>query len=163
MRLGVLFLAAVAIALPSAALTAQATATDTSSAIAAVQRLFDAINTGDTTLLRGLLVPGMQFVTITDPPAAAAPPRVQVDSAFARQVGASRQQYLERMWQPVVRLQGSIATVWAPYDFHVDGKFSHCGVDTFTLLRVGQGWQIASVVYTVQRSGCPASSLGAPR
>jgi hypothetical protein len=67
------------------------------------------------------------------------------------------------MWEPVVHLQGPIATLWAPYDFYIDGQRSHCGIDTVTLLRAAQGWQIAALVYTVQRTGCPASPLGPPR
>ena len=140
----------------------QAMSSDTTAVLGAVQRLFDAINSGDTTILRGLLVPGMQLVALADPPPATGRARIQSDSAFAQLLGARRQRYHERMWQPVVRIQGAIATVWAPYDFHVDGAFSHCGVDTFTLLHSEQGWQIATVVYTVQRTGCAPSPLGPP-
>lgn len=71
--------------------------------------------------------------------------------------------WLERMWQPTVQVHGRIATLWTPYDFHVDGKFSHCGVDAFTLVRSDAGWKIASVVYTVELTGCAPSPLGAPR
>jgi hypothetical protein len=70
---------------------------------------------------------------------------------------------LERMWQPTVLVQGAIATLWAPYDFHVNGTFSHCGVDAVTLARTTVGWQIVSFVYTVERTGCAPSPLGAPQ
>jgi hypothetical protein len=79
-----------------------------------------------------------------------------------RTITQGRERLLERMWTPVVRVQGAIATLWTPYDFHVDGRFSHCGVDTATLLRTGGGWRIAALVYTVQRTGCAPSPLGPP-
>jgi hypothetical protein len=50
--------------------------------------------------------------------------------------------------------------VHAPYDFHIDGKFSHCGTDVFTLVRAKGEWRIVSIVYTVQRTGCAPSPLG---
>ena len=54
----------------------------------------------------------------------------------------------ERIWNPEVRVNGLIATVWAPYDFWIDGKFSHCGVDQFDLIKTEEGWKIAGGVYT---------------
>lgn len=54
-------------------------------------------------------------------------------------------------------------SLWTPYDFHVDGTRSHCGIDSFTLARTAVGWQISSVEYTVQRRRCPVSPLGPPK
>jgi hypothetical protein len=64
------------------------------------------------------------------------------------------------MWDPDVRIHGAIAVVWTRYDFWVDGKFSHCGVDAFDLVKTAEGWRIAGGVYTVERTGCPPSPLG---
>ena len=50
----------------------------------------------------------------------------------------------------------------APYDFHRDGEFSHCGVDAFTLVRTESGWKISGGVYTVETEGCAPSPLGPP-
>jgi aryl carrier-like protein len=41
-----------------------------------------------------------------------------------------------------------LATVRAPYDFHVDDRFSHCGLDHFTLVRETDGWRIQGIAYT---------------
>jgi hypothetical protein len=40
---------------------------------------------------------------------------------------ASKPKMRERIWNPDVRINGLIATVWAQYDFWIDGKLSHCG------------------------------------
>ena len=66
------------------------------------------------------------------------------------------------MWHPRVELHGDVASVWAPYDFHRDGAFSHCGVDAFTLLRGDGGWVITGATYTVETADCPPSPLGPP-
>ena len=65
----------------------------------------------------------------------------------------------ERIWNAEVRVNGLIATVTAPYDFWIDGKFSHCGVDSFDFIKTGDGWKIAGGVYTVEQK-CAPSPLG---
>ena len=61
---------------------------------------------------------------------------------------ASKARMRERIWNPDVRIHGLIATVWAPYDFWIDGKLSHCGIDAFDLIKTEDGWKIAGGVYT---------------
>ncbi|HEY9229287.1 MAG TPA: hypothetical protein VIP11_21750, partial [Gemmatimonadaceae bacterium] len=125
---------------------------DSSTAVATAQRLLDAINKADTALARSLLLPGSQFISFR---LGAATPRVMPDSAFVRSLAARREKNLERMWAPIVHVAGSIATVWAPYDFYIDGRFSHCGIDTFTMMKTPKGWSIVSVAYSVEPYGCP--------
>lgn len=72
---------------------------------------------------------------------------------------ASQQRMQERIWNPEVRISGLIATVWAPYDFWIDAKLSHCGVDQFDLIKTEDGWKIAGGVYTIE-SKCAPSPLG---
>ena len=66
----------------------------------------------------------------------------------------------ERIWSPEVRVHGPIATVWAPYDLWVDGKFSHCGIDAFDLIKTPDGWKIAGGAFTMEAK-CEPSPLGA--
>lgn len=53
-----------------------------------------------------------------------------------------------------ISLHGNIAIVWAPYTLSLSGKFSHCGIDVFTLLKTNEGWKIISIAYTVEPDGC---------
>jgi hypothetical protein len=82
---------------------------------------------------------------------------------FVRSAAASQARLLERMWDADVRVFGRIATVAAPYDFHRDGVFSHCGTDVFDLVKTPEGWKISGILYTVERQGCRPSPLGPPR
>jgi hypothetical protein len=146
----------VAFAAPARAQTAPG---DTAAVVGAVQRLFDAMASRDTAAARALMLPGASFVSHRG----SGMPRRQSDSAFLVSLATGREKLLERMWAPAVRIHGPLAEVWAPYDFHIDGAFSHCGVDAFTLLRTDSGWRISSIVYTVERTGCPPSPLGPPK
>jgi hypothetical protein len=60
----------------------------------------------------------------------------------------------ERLGEPVVQVDGPLATVWVRYHFFVGERFSHCGVDAFVLARVADAWRIISVADTRQREGC---------
>lgn len=52
------------------------------------------------------------------------------------------------------RIQKSMATAWVPYEFIIDGKFSHCGIDIFTLMKQEDTWMIVSVAFTRETEGC---------
>ena len=75
-------------------------------------------------------------------------------SEFLAQLPSIEPELVERMWDPQVLEHRGLAVVWTPYDFHIGGRFSHCGVDAFTLLRTPVGWRISGVAYTVEREGC---------
>jgi len=77
-----------------------------------------------------------------------------------RMIGTTPDTYVERMWNPTVLIHGPIAVLWTPYDIHRNGKFGHCGVDAFTLVRSRTGWKIATIAYTVEPTGCAPSPLG---
>ena len=67
---------------------------------------------------------------------------------------------VERFWEPRVMVYGRLATVWTPYDFHVDGAFSHCGINNFSMLQTDDGWKITGVVFSIEVENCEESPLG---
>lgn len=122
----------------------------------AAQKLFDAMKTHDAAAASALFVPGATLSSVN------ADGKVSVTpfEKFVQHIGAGKGDWLERTWNSKVLQQGSIAVVWAEYDFHLNGKFSHCGIDAFTMLQTESGWKIASVSDTRQTSGCTPSPLG---
>lgn len=60
----------------------------------------------------------------------------------------------ERYWSPTVHVRGAIASVWAPYEFWIDGKTSHCGIDVFDFIRTEDGWRVANAMWTVEPDAC---------
>ena len=136
---------------------------DSTAALETATALLRAISTRDAALARQVMLPGAQLVAIGDPAIATARARTQTDSAFVQMLTDPGPKFLERMWEPTLFLQGSVATIHAAYDFHLDGAFSHCGVDTFTLVKSQGQWRISHIAYTTQRSGCAPSPLGTPK
>jgi hypothetical protein len=54
----------------------------------------------------------------------------------------------------VIKIDGPLAIVWAPYKFYFKGKFSHCGVDSFQLIRTAGGWKLLYIVDTRRKDAC---------
>ncbi len=133
---------------------------DSAAVIAVAQASLQAISTSDSAAARRVMLPGAWLMGVSDPENPAMTPAPSSAEAFFQQLGAGKQKFTERMWAPTAVLHGTLAEVHAPYDFHIDGKFSHCGTDVFTLVRAKGEWRIVSIVYTVQRTGCAPSPLG---
>lgn len=53
-----------------------------------------------------------------------------------------------------IKIHKGMAVAWVPYTFKLNGEFSHCGVDIFTLMKTDDKWKIVSTAYTVDREGC---------
>ena len=57
----------------------------------------------------------------------------------------------ERGFRPEVRVAGPVAMVWYPYDLYIDSKWSHCGVDIFTLIKKADGWRITTMTWSAEQ------------
>lgn len=125
--------------------------------LASIDALFAAMATHDVAAARRLLVPGASFVVLK----AAGTVAMERDVDFLEALGSQKGDWRERIWNPQVLVQGDLAQVWAPYDFHLDGKLSHCGIDSFSLVKDASGWRIAGISYSVQIQGCAPSPLDA--
>lgn len=53
-----------------------------------------------------------------------------------------------------VSQQDALATVIMDYAFYHKGTFSHCGVNHFTLVQIGDQWKISSIIDTRRNKDC---------
>lgn len=134
---------------------------DRQAVLALAQAFFDALAARDGAALRKLCLPEARIQSIRPGPGGPVVRSRSLDEDIAA-LATSRERLLERMWTPTVQVQGRLATVWAPYDFHRDGAFSHSGTDTFTFLKTDQGWRIAALAYTVEPDRPSAHPAGPP-
>lgn len=54
----------------------------------------------------------------------------------------------ERILSYNIQVDGSMAHVWTPYEFYVNGKLSHKGVNSFTLYLDKTTWKIIHIIDT---------------
>ena len=137
----------------------QAQSTPRDSVVAVVQEFFRAMTANDSAAAARTMHPDApMFVLGTRGDSTVL--SQSTSARFLSSLVTNKRVYVERMWEPTVMVHGPIASVWAPYDFHIDGTFSHCGVDAFSLARANGAWRIVSITYTVERTGCAPSPLG---
>ena len=141
---------------PAAAQTPSAPAASHGSIIAVVEQFFTAMEARDTAAIRRLFLPNARLARLEHLPDSSAMGSSSIEE-FLRQLPGARARLRERMWDPQVLEHKGLAVLWAPYDFRLDDRFSHCGVDAFTFLRTRDGWRITDVTYTVEPTGCPES------
>lgn len=142
----------------SAAARAQSSIAEHEAVLKTMQTFFDTMAAKDVEGARRILQPQGRFhaIRVRD-----GKPDVRAFSneEYFADLQASKQKMRERIWNPEVKVNGLIATLWAPYDFWLDGKYSHCGVDQFDFIKTEEGWKIAGGVYSIE-SKCAPSPLG---
>ena len=148
-----------ALLLISIAPVGSAQSSDEKDVVAAVQKLFDAMTAHDSDAARSVIVPEGRLFSANE----AGKVSSQTLEEFAGRLSTSKAQMLERIWNPKVYVRGRIAHLWAEYDFHLTGKFHHCGVDSVSLVKSADGWKITGIEDTRETSGCTPSPLGPPR
>lgn len=62
--------------------------------------------------------------------------------------------YLEKLLSIDVKIDGNLASVWTPYEFYFNGKFSHCGANSFQLFNNNGTWQIIYIADMRRRQNC---------
>jgi hypothetical protein len=57
-------------------------------------------------------------------------------------------QFEERILGYNIQIDGTMAHAWTPYEFYINGKLSHKGVNAFTLFKEAEGWKIVHLIDT---------------
>ena len=156
-RIAAAFLALACGTLPDAAAAQRPKQGTEHDVMSVITGLFDAMRARDTATMRATFDPDVKFTSVTMGRDSTTIRTEDLDE-FLRAVGTPRPDTLdERLRSPVVHVDGDLASVWTEYDFYVGSRFSHCGVDTFQLVRKREGWRIVALADTRRRTGCPPS------
>jgi len=51
-----------------------------------------------------------------------------------------------------VQIDGAMAHVWTPYEFYVNDKLSHSGVNSFQLYKENEVWKVVYIIDTRRKS-----------
>lgn len=122
--------------------------------LASIDSFLAGLRTKDT-LLMARHVDTLARLTLLRPGPAGSRVVLLTAAQFVRTVSRPEQPALdEQIRNPVVHVDGDLASVWAEYQVRIDGKVSHCGFDAFQLARLGGQWKILNVSDTFGRTGC---------
>lgn len=122
--------------------------------LAMLQRYYRDLSSQDFDLLRRDFWPEATLTTTWQPEGADAPEVtvITIDEFIAEAPSGpgSKEIFEETMTSADVRVHGDLAQVWARYDarFGDPGEiYEWSGIDAFTLLRHGNEWRIAALVF----------------
>lgn len=141
-------------AVPAGHSAADAASPEEAEVLAVLDRLFHGMRMRDASILEEVFHPEARMLVA--PPGGAAPVPVPVRSteSFIASVGASMEPLHEPYFNPEVRIDGHLATVWTFYHIYRGETFVHCGYDSFDLVRTPDGWKLVFLAYTTRTEGC---------
>ncbi len=126
---------------------------DEKEAAAAADSLFAAMKEKNAQKIRSIFTPEGQLVAIDKPRTGDGISKTRVFTAesFAKNISEAKGgDFVEKMPSKDVRVAGDLAIVSGRYTFYVGDKFSHCGMNTFHLVRTESGWKIANAASTLE-------------
>ncbi len=121
-----------------------------------IDTFFEGFHKGDTTLMRTTLMKEVTLQTAYSNKEGEAKLNTgsldKLLDAIANR--PAEQKWDERLLDYKVSIDGNLAHVWTPYEFWVNGNFSHCGANAFTLVKTDDGWKITHLIDSRRRSTC---------
>ena len=120
-----------------------------------INHFFEGMKKSDTTLIRTTLTEGVIFQTITRKKDGNLMVRTENVNEFLTFIANPQKDVAdERITFESIKIDGALASVWAPYKFYSGEKFSHCGANSFQLVKVDGAWKIQYIIDTRRRQGC---------
>jgi len=138
----------------SSAIFAQTETPESESVKKVITRLFDGMRKGDSSMVSKTFAKDMIMQTISNRQGEI---QVKTDkpAGFLKAVGTAHQEtWDERITFDQVLIDDNLASVWTSYQFYIGDKFSHCGVNSFQLVKGKEGWKIVYLIDTRRKENC---------
>ena len=117
----------------------------------AIETFFTAMYNGDVISLQNTFSESVVFQTITKDGSV----KNEDAKKFAEGISGFKKGELdERIKFKTISIDGTLASVWTPYQFYFKGKFSHCGVNNFVLVKQNGSWKIQYIIDTRRKENC---------
>ena len=125
------------------------------SVMAVINQLFTAMKNADAMMLKETFSDSAVLQTIRRRPDGTFFVQQDKVSDFAGQISKAKKDSLdEQIRFETIKIDGPLASVWTPYKFYYAGQFSHCGVNSFQVVRINNRWKIQFLIDTRRRQGC---------
>jgi hypothetical protein len=120
-----------------------------------INQLFSAMRDRDTMQLRDAFAATAVLQTIGKTKEGTIQVRTESIDGFIKSVGTPGKELLdERIEFGTILIDGPLATAWTPYRFYLGSQFSHCGVNSFQLVKLNGNWKIQYIIDTRRKEGC---------
>lgn len=116
-----------------------------------VNQIFTGMKTSDSVLIKKSFHKNAVLQTITR----TAEVKNESINDFALSISKAEKGSLdERIIFSNILIDGNLASVWTPYEFYYKGQFSHCGVNSFQLVKSNNEWKIQYIIDTRRKDNC---------
>lgn len=112
------------------------------SALASFQAMLDGLGKRDKAAMMAQFLPGGTATLMRK----GKPVQMTLESLADKISKSGTEPIEERIHGALVRVDGNVAIVWAPFEFLANGKVEHCGRDIANLVQVDGRWLIAAIV-----------------
>jgi hypothetical protein len=130
--------------------------TDEEQIKASINQVFDGMRKNDSSLVHAALHPSCTLKSIGKDKTGEV--RLQEDAilSWLKQIGTKREGVIleERLTSYDIKVDGEMAMAWTPYEFYVNEKFNHCGVNVFMMMKTDKGWKMIGIVDTRRKENC---------
>ena len=125
-----------------------------------IETFFDGLHNGDSTILKSTLHKDIKIqTTFTNKKGEN---KLKTESKTKLLIGVANKKltdiYLEKLGSYTIKIDGNLASVWTPYEFYLNGTFSHCGANSFQLFNNNGKWEIIYLVDMRRRESCNTSN-----
>ena len=110
---------------------------------------FEGLQTADTLKIQSICHKEMKLQSVMEKNAIGTL-SFETNSAFYKSIASipKNLKIEERILDYKIQIDNSMAQVWTPYEFYIDGKLSHIGTNSFTLLLENNIWKIVHIIDT---------------
>jgi hypothetical protein len=121
-----------------------------------IETFFNGLHNGDTAIISSVLNKDMKLQTTGKNREGAYVLSTQEKNNFLKGVASKNPEdkWFEKLLSYEIHIDGSLASVWTPYEFYRNDEFSHCGVNSFQLFNNSGNWEIVYLIDTRKREGC---------
>jgi len=117
-----------------------------------INLLFEAMEKADTSLLTNVFAKNVIMKVVSKKGV-----KNESVAGFITQIAnkaPNKPKWIEKLYDTEIRVDGHLAHVWTGYSFYVGEKFSHCGVDSFALIKMDGVWKIVYIMDTRRINDC---------
>lgn len=122
---------------------------------ACIDKLFKAMQLGDSAMAKSCFDPSARLQTaIVNPKTKRTILENEPINSFMVQISLIKKNKIvieERIVNYAIKIDYPLSSVWADYEFYVNEKLSHVGVDAFQLFKSESGWKIIQICDTRKR------------
>ncbi len=143
----------------SLGLNLNAQQSETETVKAKIIEFFDAFHKQDTTALKAMVTDKVILQSISTNKEGKTILKEDDFHKFIKSIASipKDQTFEEKLLGFNIQVDGNMANAWTPYEFWYQGEFSHCGVNSFQLLKDNDEWKIIYLVDTRRSDNCKNS------